>query len=190
MHAVLRTAPGRRKCGLAVALILFGLAGCQEPPPRQFADFMEDPIAREGTLARCNRDREATEDDIECANARRAAAAIALIAEQERRAILEEESERRIAALRAEVERERAAAREAQAVAEAAARAAYDAQWRDGDGRQVVGVDGLPIAAGDEQTPPGAREFDGASDLDTTPRAITNSEFPADPAGAAAPLSP
>jgi hypothetical protein len=106
---------------------------------------MEDPIAREGTLARCNRERETTEDDLECANARRAAAAIALREERERREALEAESERRIAALRAEVERERATAREAQALAEANARAAYDAQWRDRDGAQAVGADGLPL---------------------------------------------
>jgi hypothetical protein len=122
MHPVLRTASGRRKCSLAAAIALLTLTGCQEPEPRLFADFMEDPIAREGTLARCNRERETTEDDLECANARRAAAAIAL-----------------------REERERAAAREAQALAEANARAAYDAQWRDRDGAQAVGADGLPL---------------------------------------------
>ena len=50
---------------------------------------MDDDIARDGTLARCNENRDETLNDIECANARRAAAAIALRAERERREALE-----------------------------------------------------------------------------------------------------
>ena len=94
----------------AVAMLCL-LAGCEEPQPITFAEFMDDDIARDGTLARCNEDREATLADIECANARRAAAAIALREERARREALELESEQKLAQLRAEVERERAAAR-------------------------------------------------------------------------------
>ena len=105
------------------------LAACNEPQPRYFTEFMEDRIAREGTLARCNENREATLNDIECANARRAAGAIALQEERERRQSLEIESQAKLEALRAEIERERQRALDAQLAAEAAAKAAYDALW-------------------------------------------------------------
>ena len=106
------------------------LAACSKPQPRYFTDFMEDRFAREGTLARCNADREATLHDLECANARRAASAIALEEERARRQALEVESEAKIEALRAEVERERQRALEAHAAREAAEKAAYEALWR------------------------------------------------------------
>lgn len=120
------------------------LVGCEEPQPISFAEFMDDAIARDGTLARCNENREETLNDIECANARRAAAAIALREERARREALELESERKLAALREQVERERAAAREAQLLADAAARAAYDAQWESLNS-SPVGLDGQPL---------------------------------------------
>lgn len=132
---------------LAAVGMLCLLAGCEEPVPITFAEFMDDDIARDGTLARCNEDRDATAGDIECANARRAAAAIALREERARREALELESEQKLAQLRAEVERERAAAREAQLLAEAAARAAYEAQWNGGE-VPAVDADGMPVAAG------------------------------------------
>ena len=128
------------------------LAACEEPQPISFAEFMEDDIARDGTLARCNENREATIVDIECANARRAASAIALRVERARREAYELESERKLAELRAAVERERAAARAAQQRAEAAARAAYEAQW-ERPGGAVVGVDGEPLAPVTEVPP-------------------------------------
>jgi hypothetical protein len=134
----------QRCASLAAVGTLFLLGGCEEPQPISFAEFMDDPIAREGTLARCNEHRDATEADIECANARRAAAAIALREERARREALELESERKLAALREQVERERAATREAQLLAEAAARAAYDAQWESRNA-EPVGVDGQPL---------------------------------------------
>ncbi|HMB74540.1 MAG TPA: EexN family lipoprotein, partial [Gammaproteobacteria bacterium] len=135
----------RRGCGSCFAAALLCLVtACEEPQPITFAEFMEDDIARDGTLARCNEDRAATMDDFECANARRAASAIALREERARRAAYEVESERRLAALREEVERERAAAREAQQRAEAAARAAYEAQWERRSGA-AVGLDGEPL---------------------------------------------
>jgi hypothetical protein len=113
--------------GAFVALLV---ACAEEPPPRTFADFMEDRIAREGTLARCNANREATLYDIECASARRAAAAIALRQERDRREALEAESERKLAAMRDEVARRERAQREAEIAAEAAEKAAYEALWR------------------------------------------------------------
>lgn len=138
------------RCVIFAALgTLCGLTACEEPQPISFAEFMDDPIARDGTLARCNEDRDATVADIECANARRAAAAIALRDERARREALELESERKLAELRAQVELERAAAREAQLLAEAAARAAYDAQW-ELRGSAPVAIDGQPIASEQE----------------------------------------
>jgi hypothetical protein len=97
--------------------------------------FMEDGLAREGALTRCNRNRDATLNDVECANARRAAAAVAIEAERARAAELERESERKLVALRQRQARESAAAQEAAAAARAAAEAAYEAQWRGGQGR-------------------------------------------------------
>ncbi len=61
---------------------------------------MEDGLARDGVLARCNQDRDATLTDTECANARRAAAAVAIEAERGREGALERASEVKLAALR------------------------------------------------------------------------------------------
>jgi hypothetical protein len=86
----------------AIALLLAaGLAACApQPEPRTVSEFMEDGLARDGVLTRCNQDRDATLTDAECANARRAAAAVALEAERGREPELERESEVKLAALR------------------------------------------------------------------------------------------
>lgn len=116
--------------GLATAVLGCVLAtACSKPDARGFDEFMEDRIAREGVIARCNQNREATENDIECANARRAASTIALREEQARRRELELESDKKLATLRAEIERRDRAKREAMDAALAAAQAAYEAQW-------------------------------------------------------------
>jgi len=123
-------------CAVAVvALSCLGalLVGCTEPEPRSFSVFMEDGIARDGALARCNQDRKATERDIECANARRAASAIALREERAQREELERESERKLSELRDQIARRDRAKREAMAAALAAAEAAYEAQWATAD---------------------------------------------------------
>jgi hypothetical protein len=117
----------------SVLVVLLALiAACEQPQQvRSYSDFMEDRIAREGTLARCNEDRDATLYDIECANARRAASAIALRRERERREALERESERKLADLRDQMARREQAARDAALAQAAAEREAYEAQWRD-----------------------------------------------------------
>lgn len=92
---------------------------------------MEDRIARDGTLARCNANREATLNDIECANARRAASAIALRQERDRIEELERESAQKLEELRRQLAESDRIAQEALAAAEAAELAAYEAQWRD-----------------------------------------------------------
>jgi hypothetical protein len=61
---------------------------------------MDDGLAREGVLIRCNESRDETVADVECVNARRAEAAIALGAERARAPQLEQESEAKLLALR------------------------------------------------------------------------------------------
>lgn len=91
---------------------------------------MDDGLAREGVLTRCNQNRAATLDDVECINARRAAAVVALEQERSRAVDLERESERKLVALRERAERDAQAAARAAVAAQAAARAAYEARWR------------------------------------------------------------
>jgi hypothetical protein len=132
--------------GLAGVCLL--LAGCEEPRPRSFTDFMDDRIAREGTIAHCNQNPVATADDIECANARRAAATIALRAERERRVELERESERKLEALRAEMAERERIVRESTLAAARAEREAYEALWRRGGSQPDAGT------AGGDAAPP------------------------------------
>ena len=87
----------------ALATLLFAAtaAACAPPSePRSVLDFMEDGLARDGVLTRCNRNRDETLDDVECANARRAASTLAIEAERAGAPQLERESERMLAAVR------------------------------------------------------------------------------------------
>jgi hypothetical protein len=133
-----------KKVGTWLCLAAAGLAlgGCEEPRPLSFTEFMEDDFARDGTLARCNEDREASAGDIACANARRAAMAIALREERARREELEAESERLRAELRERIAQQQEAERLAREAEEAAERVAYEAQWVDPDDLELPpGVD-------------------------------------------------
>jgi hypothetical protein len=127
-----------RACSIAVARVVGAVAvtvwfaACQQPAkPRSYEFFMEDGLAREGVLARCNQDRNASVDDQECENARRAAAAIGATGERERTAKNERESSRKLEALRDRAARQQQADEQAAAAAKAAEKDAYDAQWRD-----------------------------------------------------------
>lgn len=115
-----------------MALACLALAACEEPAPRTFADFMEDRIAMDGTLARCNENRDEAQYDIECANASRAQAALALERERERRAELERESKRKIEQLTREMAERQRIAREAAAEALRQEREAYERRWNGG----------------------------------------------------------
>jgi hypothetical protein len=125
-------AVARAASALLVAVVV---VGCEAPPsPRSIEDFMEDGLAREGVLARCNTDRVATAGDVECTNARRAAVIVAAESEGERLQALELESQRKLVAMRDRSARQAQAEQEAAAAAKAAAEAAYDAQWRNAGG--------------------------------------------------------
>jgi hypothetical protein len=86
---------------VAVTLLFAAVvAACSpQPEPRTVLDFMEDGLARDGVLTRCNRNRDETLDDVECTNARRASATLAIETERARAGDLERESERRLAAV-------------------------------------------------------------------------------------------
>jgi hypothetical protein len=147
-----------RSAGMIVLLAAFG-AACERQEPRTFADFMEDAIARDGALARCNQDRAAAEEDVECVNARRAAEAVAVAAERARRESLEAESERKLIALRDRTAFEQEAEERAAAEARAAEEAAYDAQWDDPEQSAPVPAPGGIVAfdvyaAGDDPAIP------------------------------------
>ena len=115
------------------------LAGCEQPRARSFEFFMEDGLAREGVLARCNQDRSATAVEAECANARRAAQALAAQEEQARSADLARESERKLVAIRDRDVRQRQADADAAAAAKREADARYESQWRDRNAPRPAG---------------------------------------------------
>jgi hypothetical protein len=131
----------------SAVLLVAVVAACAPPPePRSVLDFMEDGLARDGVLARCNGDHDETLSEIECDNARRAAATLAAEADRGRNQDLERESERKLVALRERAERQAAVERAAAAAARAAAEAAYEARWRDPSGPRTAPA-GEPAAA-------------------------------------------
>jgi hypothetical protein len=116
---------------LALVGLCLLLAACSDPPPpRTFTYFMEDRIAREGTIIHCDEHPQDTQNDIECANARRAAVAIALRRERERVETLERESRIKLEALRNEMAERERAVREATLAAARAERERYESMWR------------------------------------------------------------
>lgn len=124
-----------------VVLLTVLTAACDQQEPRSFEFFMEDAIARDGALARCNQDRAAAAGDIECENARRAAEAVAVAEQKTREAQLRQRSEQTLLAMRDRATQEQEAALRAEQEARAAAEAAYEAQWVDGQA-----VEDLPPA--------------------------------------------
>jgi len=129
-------------------LVVAALAACApEPAPRTVIDFMDDGYAREGVLTRCNRNRDETLSNEECANARRAAAALAIEAERARAPGLEQESEAKLLALRDREVQQAVAEQDADAAARVAAEAAYEARWNDPAGPRVAGPAQSPAPA-------------------------------------------
>ena len=90
----------RLRAGLTPLLAVVLAACAPKSEPRTVLDFMDDGFAREGVLTRCNQNREETLNDVECNNAHRASATLALEAERARAPELEQRSEARLAALR------------------------------------------------------------------------------------------
>lgn len=154
-HATVRQSPSvlRRSRPICVAAALCVLlTACSDPPrPRTFAEFMDDAIARDGTLARCNGEPDGALQDLECANARRAATTIALRQERERRETLERESQRKIDELKQTMLDHERIAREAALAAARAEREAYEALWRQRGGppEPVYGPVQAPAPPGD-----------------------------------------
>lgn len=151
---------------LASAAVLATAAACvPEPPPRTTADFLDDPIGLEATLARCNADRTRTLRDPECQNAREAAHRISVAEEEERLRELEARSQRKLEELR-ELQR---AADEARLRAEQAERRAEEArllqQLIEGGAGAPSGAapeaDGLPAEGTPEEGAAGTRPGDG-----------------------------
>ncbi len=101
----------RLRAGITPLLAAVIVACAPQPEPRTVLDFMEDGLARDGVLTRCNQNRDETLTDEECANARRAAAALALEAERARAPELERESEAKLLAMRDREARRAAASR-------------------------------------------------------------------------------
>lgn len=90
----------RLRVGLVPLLAAVLVACAPKTGPRTVADFMDDGLAREGVLTRCNQNREETLNDEECNNARRAAATLALEAERARATAPEQQSEAKLVAMR------------------------------------------------------------------------------------------
>ena len=131
-----------------VSLTLVMLAACvEEPLPRSFVEFMDDSLAREGVLARCNADRAATAHDPECVNARRAAAAIAAREEAGQRERLEAQSEARLLAARQRADAQVEAERRAAMAAEAERQLAYEAQFEENNTVEVAAPESEPPLA-------------------------------------------
>lgn len=146
----------RRSLAVAVGLCAV-IAGCvNEPPPRSFTEFMEDRFAREGTLVRCNADRTATANDLECINARRAAAALAAQDDEALRERRDAQSEARLLAARQRQAAQQEAERRAVVAAQVEEQRAYESQWDEEPAPETLpletGVE--PMAA--EEAPSGS----------------------------------
>ncbi|HEX6995542.1 MAG TPA: hypothetical protein VF339_15515 [Gammaproteobacteria bacterium] len=171
---------------LAVVIVAAAASACSPPPPRSYDFFLNDSIARDGTLARCDRDPVAAQTDIECANARRAALAVLLEEERARREALERESQAKIEALRREFE-----ARQAREAAEAAEAEQALAGFGEDVGAGTEPVDALDVtdagaaAAAPDGFEPAASadEAVAAAAPDGTPEPAT-AEHRAEPAAA------
>lgn len=109
-----------------IAATSLAFAGCiEEPRPRAVTEFLDDPIALEAALTRCNANRTRTRNDPECENARAAVSRIEAAEDSKRQAELEAESERKREALR----RRQMRAAEARRLAEEEARRREEALY-------------------------------------------------------------
>lgn len=132
------------KRALSVLIACAAAGGCAEREPRTVADFMENEAALQGTLVRCEKDRAAALQDVECANARRAVQRLAIIEERALEKAREEAFEKAREEYRARLDQERRMRiRAQQAVREARERALL------GGASFEEGAAGEPAAEGD-----------------------------------------
>lgn len=131
-----------------IAATSLAFAGCiEEPRPRAVTEFLDDPIALEAALTRCNANRTRTRSDPECENARAAVSRIETAEEAKREVELEAQSERKREALR----RRQMRAAEARRLAEEQARRREEALYLG----EIVEQQGGPAGgAGDGTTAP------------------------------------
>ncbi len=136
----------------ALLMVAIGLAACEAEAPRSYSEYLEDPIAREATLLRCNSSRDASRGDAECINAKRAAAALAAQNDAEKRRRFEAESERKRAALRERIDARQAAERQQLTEMKRRASAAYEQRWSYADATGT-GADTAGYPTGGELEP-------------------------------------
>lgn len=138
---------------LVIAAVLAG--GCaEEPPPPSVDEFLTNKILLDATMVRCTRNRAEMRHTAECVNAFDAANELAREEEAERRKLLEQQSERKRAALRRAQEAAEQARRRAEEARRAREEAAYLAQF-ESTGETVSG-DGDASAPLESTTAPAA----------------------------------
>jgi hypothetical protein len=95
---------------IRLLLLLFSaalLGACaKEPPPRSVNEFIDNPMLLEAAIVRCAQDRTQSRYDLECVNARQAAASIQAKEEARRAAELEATQEAAAEARRRALEAE------------------------------------------------------------------------------------
>lgn len=148
---------------ILVALVTaFAAAGCSErPPARSVADFMDDSIGLEATLARCNSERGKLRDDPECINARDANNRLAAAEKKERQRQLELESQRKRDAIRRRSEAAAQAQREAEEAAQRREELLYEQQFQavpSEDGSELDGEAPSSVDTGEADTGSAAGE--------------------------------
>ena len=136
----------------ALLMVAIGLAACEPEAPRSYSEYLEDPIAREATLLRCNSSRDASRGDTECINAKRAAAALAAHSDAEKRRRFEAESERKRAALSERIAARQAAEQQQLAEMKRRESAAYEQRWSYADATGA-GADTAGYPTGEEFEP-------------------------------------
>jgi multidrug efflux pump subunit AcrA (membrane-fusion protein) len=168
------------KEGLLSALVATTVlvAGCvREPPPPSVDEFLMNRILLDAAMVRCTRNRAELKYTAECVNARAASNAIAREEAEERRELLEAQSERKRAALRRAQEAAAQARRRADEARRQREEADYLAQFGtveavttedDAAVGAVAGSatnDGVPPGDGDTSVPAG--EEPGPEDADS-----------------------
>ncbi len=158
----------RQSILLLCGLLLLG-ACTKEPPPRTADEFIDNPMLLEAAMVRCSRNRAESKYDAECINARDAVRRIEAKEEAERRASLEESSERKRRALRRTQEAAAEARRRAAEMERQRREAEYLAQFGDlppdeesAEQNELVGnvpTADVPGAADDTEGVSGSRDI-------------------------------